>query len=72
MVTRDELEVEPFRWRTPTSSNWVELSRGQSGFQEDTPMSALMGEEQTLQEFTGWDEAGILWVENIRSLQELK
>lgn len=35
-------------------------------------MSALMGEEQTLQEFTGWDEAGILWVENIQSLQELK
>lgn len=31
-----------------------------------------MGEEQTLQEFTGWDEAGILWVENIQSLQELK
>lgn len=35
-------------------------------------MSALMGEEQTLQEFTGWDEAAILWVENIQSLKELK
>lgn len=35
-------------------------------------MSAPMGEEQTLQEFAGWDEAGILWVENIRSLRELK
>lgn len=33
---------------------------------------SLTGEEQTLQEFTGWDEAGILWVENIQSLQELK
>lgn len=55
-LTRDELEVKPSTWRTQTSYDSVELSRGRSSFQEDTPVAALMGEEQTLQEFTGWDE----------------
>lgn len=70
-VARDELEVKPFRRRTSTSSNRVEPSRGRSGFQEDPPVT-LMGEEQTLQEFTGWDEAEIPRAGEIRPLQELQ
>lgn len=42
-LTRDELEVKASTWRTQTSHDSVELSRGRSSFQEDTPVAALMG-----------------------------